>query len=170
MAEVKPAAKKISKTMAETLEMKAMPVVSAVPESITPMATIVVAPTVAKPIAQVAPVHVVPPRYAPPTRVVPSQSTNIHANVYNNGFSGAVDGRVLPDAGMPTEIITGALDITPDGHGIIRPRFSSSDFDAYLSNSQIRRFRLRPGDMISGPAAAMKDAGSHPSTCLPLVR
>lgn len=69
----------------------------------------------------------------------------------SNGYS------EMPDASMPTEIVTGALDITPDGHGIIRPRFSSSDFDAYISNSQIRRFRLRPGDMLSGPARKPKE-------------
>ena len=73
------------------------------------------------------------------------------------GFNGQVDGRNIPDAHMPTEVITGVLDVSSDGHGILRPRFSASDFDAYISSSQIRRFRLRPGDVISGPARRPKE-------------
>jgi transcription termination factor Rho len=99
----------------------------------------------------------VPTPAVPVGRFVPPVMNPVRPVSYNNGFSGSVEGRVIPDAGMPTEIITGALDVTPDGHGIIRPRFSASDFDAYLSNSQIRRFRLRPGDMVSGPARKPKE-------------
>jgi transcription termination factor Rho len=68
-----------------------------------------------------------------------------------------VDGRSIPDANMPTETITGVLDVTSDGHGVLRPKFSASDFDAYISSSQIRRFRLRPGDVITGPARKPKE-------------
>ncbi|OGV90302.1 transcription termination factor Rho [Microgenomates group bacterium RIFCSPLOWO2_01_FULL_46_13] len=73
------------------------------------------------------------------------------------GFDGHIDGRRIPDAGVPTEIITGVLDIIPEGHGVIRPKFSPSDLDAYISSSQIRRFYLRRGDIITGPARRPKE-------------
>src|SRR3990167_2650915 len=73
------------------------------------------------------------------------------------GFDGHIDGRRIPDAGVPTEIITGVLDIIPEGHGVIRPKFPPSDLDAYISSSQIRRFYLRRGDIITGPARRPKE-------------
>lgn len=54
--------------------------------------------------------------------------------------------------------LTGVLDTSRDGHGVLRVGYSGSDdSDAYISTSQIRRFKLRPGDMISGPAREPKD-------------
>jgi len=53
--------------------------------------------------------------------------------------------------------ITGVLDNSKDGHGVIRPRFSQSDQDAYISVSQLRRLHLRSGDMITGLARKPKD-------------
>ena len=73
------------------------------------------------------------------------------------GFSGIVDDRRIPDADEPTEVIMGILDTSPDGHGLLRPNFSPSDRDAYISSSQIRKFRLRPGDLVEGPARAPKE-------------
>jgi transcription termination factor Rho len=70
---------------------------------------------------------------------------------------GVVDGRVLPDAGLPTETIDGFLDLESDGHGVLRPKYSPSDRDVYLSSSQIRRFNLREGDLIGGHARAPKE-------------
>jgi transcription termination factor Rho len=73
------------------------------------------------------------------------------------GFDGFVDNRVIPDAGVPTEIVEGALDLEQNGHGILRPKFTPSENDIYISASQIRRFSLRPGDIIAGPARRPKD-------------
>jgi len=56
-----------------------------------------------------------------------------------------------------TEIIKGVLDNSREGHGILRVAFAENDRDAYISNSQIRRFRLRPGDVIEGPARRPKE-------------
>lgn len=75
----------------------------------------------------------------------------------NNGFNGIVDDRRIPDADAPTEMVEGILDTSPDGHGLLRPQFSPSERDAYISSSQIRKFRLRPGDLIQGPARAPKE-------------
>lgn len=75
----------------------------------------------------------------------------------DNGFNGVVDNRVIPDAGVPTHYLEGILDVSPEGHGYLRPKFSPSDGDAYISSSQIRRFNLRPGDMIGGQVREPKE-------------
>lgn len=72
-------------------------------------------------------------------------------------FDGVVDNRVIPDANVPTEIVEGILDLETNGHGVLRPEYIPSKKDIYISNSQIRRFRLRPGDLISGPARQPKE-------------
>lgn len=51
----------------------------------------------------------------------------------------------------------GILDIQPEGHGFLRPKFIPSSRDIYISQSQIRRFLLRPGDKVSGFARPPKD-------------
>ncbi|MCJ7804313.1 hypothetical protein MUP35_01065, partial [Patescibacteria group bacterium] len=63
-----------------------------------------------------------------------------------NNFDGFVDNRVIPDAGVPTQYMEGILDVSQEGHGYLRPNFSPSEKDVYISSSQIRRFYLRPGD------------------------
>lgn len=68
-----------------------------------------------------------------------------------------VDDRVLPDSGLPTEQVVGILDIANEGSGLLRPKFSPSDRDIYISSSQIRRFNLRNGDLIGGLARRPKD-------------
>lgn len=44
----------------------------------------------------------------------------------------------------------GILEITHNGFGFLRPKFISSNEDIYVSQSQIRKFWLRPGDEIEG--------------------
>lgn len=56
-----------------------------------------------------------------------------------------------------TEPVAGYLDVQPEGHGFLRPKFIPSSKDIYISQSQIRRFSLRPGDMVSGLARPPKD-------------
>lgn len=68
-----------------------------------------------------------------------------------------VDDRVLPDSGLPTEKVTGVLDIANEGSGLLRPKFNPSDNDVYISASQIRRFNLRNGDLVGGLARRPKD-------------
>ncbi len=68
-----------------------------------------------------------------------------------------VDDRVLPDSGLPTENIEGILDIANEGSGLLRPDYAASSRDVYISASQIRRFNLRNGDLISGLARRPKE-------------
>ncbi len=51
----------------------------------------------------------------------------------------------------------GILDIQQEGHGFLRPRFIPGEGDIYISQSQIRKFMLRPGDMVGGLARPPKD-------------
>ena len=61
------------------------------------------------------------------------------------------------DINVPTETVRGILDTMPEGHGFLRPKFTPSERDVYISQSQIRRFLLRNGDMVEGQARAPKD-------------
>lgn len=68
-----------------------------------------------------------------------------------------VDERVIPDSDLPTEQVEGVLDIAREGSGLLRPKFSPSDKDVYISASQIRRFNLRVGDLVTGQARRPKE-------------
>ena len=68
-----------------------------------------------------------------------------------------VDERVIPDSDLPTEYVEGILDIATEGSGLLRPQFSPSDKDVYISASQIRRFNLRLGDKVGGQARRPKE-------------
>jgi len=57
----------------------------------------------------------------------------------------------------PTVPVSGILDTQPEGHGFLRPKFTPSQRDVYISQSQIRRFMLRPGDLIEGLGRPPKD-------------
>lgn len=104
-------------------------------------------------------------RYSPaPTAARPANPVSSYAprafngyRGYNNGFDGVVDNRVIPDAGVPTEYMEGILDVAPDEYGYLRPKFTPSDKDVYISSSQVHRFYLRPGDMVGGQVRAPKE-------------
>lgn len=53
--------------------------------------------------------------------------------------------------------VSGYLEIQPEGHGFLRPKFIPSARDIYISQSQIRRFMLRSGDLIEGLGRPPKD-------------
>jgi transcription termination factor Rho len=75
----------------------------------------------------------------------------------SGGFNGVVDERVIPDAGVPTEFVEGVLDTSINGYGYLRPQFTPSANDVYISASQIRRFQLRSGDSVGGQARRPKE-------------
>ncbi|MFN3974656.1 MAG: transcription termination factor Rho [Dehalococcoidia bacterium] len=55
-------------------------------------------------------------------------------------------------------LATGLLEITPDGYGFLRQQGTHpSPGDVYVSQSQIRRFALRTGDMVTGQARPPKE-------------
>jgi len=93
---------------------------------------------------------------APPAPVSPAPKP-VFPNGNLGGFNGFVDDRVIPDAGLPTEAVKGVLDLSPMGHGYLRPEGMPSNRDIYISSSQIRRFQLRPGDVVGGQARRPKE-------------
>ncbi|CAE09923.1 transcription termination factor Rho [Wolinella succinogenes] len=57
-------------------------------------------------------------------------------------------------------LFTGILEITGEGYGFLRAmdeNFSDSQNDAYVSNTQIRKFALRNGDIVTGQVRPPKD-------------
>src|SRR3989344_6851702 len=76
---------------------------------------------------------------------------------YNNGGYRAGGDERSSDRDVPTEDVSGVLDIMLEGHGFLRPKYIPSDRDVYISASQIRRFQLRPGDFVEGAARPPKE-------------
>ncbi len=73
-------------------------------------------------------------------------------------FSGVRPGGPPPVDDMANaSFMEGLLDIQQEGHGFLRPKFIPGDGDIYISQSQIRKFSLRPGDMVGGLARPPKD-------------
>ena len=64
---------------------------------------------------------------------------------------------VAPQNTQPIENIVGYLDDSPDGHGVLRPHFSPSERDVYISSMVVRRLGLRPGDYVEGTARKPKE-------------
>ncbi len=91
------------------------------------------------------------PREVP---VIPLNSNHQSAPEENEAVK--PDGKNIPDAEAPTETIRGVLEVR-DGHGVLRVKYSGGEKDAYISNSQIKRFGLREGDIISGPSREPKN-------------
>ncbi|NLC88678.1 MAG: transcription termination factor Rho [Clostridiaceae bacterium] len=56
------------------------------------------------------------------------------------------------------ETVTGILEIMPEGYGFLRvENYLQSNFDIYISPQFIRRFHLRTGDLVKGPARPQRD-------------
>ncbi|NLV98782.1 MAG: transcription termination factor Rho [Clostridiaceae bacterium] len=69
----------------------------------------------------------------------------------------------IPEAGEEAvvdekEIVTGILEIMPEGYGFLRvENYLQSNLDIYISPQFIRRFHLRTGDLVKGPARPQRD-------------
>lgn len=62
------------------------------------------------------------------------------------------------EAAAPNTVpISGVLDLSREGHGVIRVGYSEDDNDAYISTSLVRRYNLLQGDVIDGQARVPKD-------------
>ncbi len=78
----------------------------------------------------------------------------------NGGYAG---GQVFgPDEVVPESMVagsvTGVLDTSKDGHGVLRLELSGEhDQDTYISAALIRRHNLRPGDTVKGPVRDPKE-------------
>lgn len=93
----------------------------------------------------------------------PSTSSGpvINAPVVNNYRVVTPPPIATADPNMRLEMVTGALDIMPDGQGFVRPKFTPSPKDAFLAQIQVRKYSLRPGDMVTGVAKAPKSGEKY---------
>jgi len=59
-------------------------------------------------------------------------------------------------------VAQGVLEVLPEGYGFLRPhQYLPSNDDIYVSVSQIRRFGLRTGDLVSGQVRRPKDSEKY---------
>jgi transcription termination factor Rho len=69
-----------------------------------------------------------------------------------------------PAEELEEPVVTGLLDLLPNGSGFLRlGRFQASADDPYVSPSQIRRCELRAGDEVAGPVRPPRRSERHPS-------
>ncbi|MFQ5523535.1 MAG: transcription termination factor Rho [Acidimicrobiia bacterium] len=62
------------------------------------------------------------------------------------------------------EVREGLLDILPEGYGFLRVTgYVSGERDVYVSANQIRKFRLRKGDIVSGPIRPPRSKEKFPA-------
>jgi transcription termination factor Rho len=59
-------------------------------------------------------------------------------------------------------LVTGVLEVLPDGYGFLRSsNYLPGADDVYVSPSQIRKFNLKTGDLITGKTRAAKDSEKY---------
>ena len=102
------------------------------------------------------------------TTQIPPENSEITASNYDSqyntssnsmrSYSNGEERMTSSGRDVPTQKVSGILDISQDGHGFLRPNFRPSDEDVYISASQIRRFSLRGGDMIEGMGRPPKES------------
>ena len=62
------------------------------------------------------------------------------------------------------EVREGLLDILPEGYGFLRVSgYLPSEKDVYVSANQVRKFRLRKGDIVSGPIRPPRSKEKFPA-------
>ena len=118
---------------------------------------VVEAPTVVAPAPVAEPVKAEPiapkPFVRPPMMSRPPMNSRPVGNTYvsnSHNMNAAVNTQ-------PIENVAGFLDDSADGHGVLRPHFSPSERDVYISPMVVRRIGLRPGDYVEGTARKPKD-------------
>lgn len=126
----------------------AAPVAPSVPARQTPF----IPGQVSNPVPASRPVVHTPPSVQPPAITYAGSTYN--GASYNSGNN---ERFAATPANTPTKAVAGFLDIMPEGHGFLRPKFIPGDGDIYISQSQIRKFQLREGDKIEGQARLPKD-------------
>lgn len=80
----------------------------------------------------------------------PVNKSRVQRNVVQQPVMPQVTTQVRND--VVVEAIRGVLEIMSDGKGFVRPNFTPSSRDAYIGQIQVKKYQLRPGDMISGLA------------------
>ncbi|HEX6947280.1 MAG TPA: transcription termination factor Rho [Acidimicrobiia bacterium] len=72
------------------------------------------------------------------------------------------DDEMIPEDEL--EIREGLLDILPEGYGFLRVTgYKAGDKDVYVSANQIRKYRIRKGDIVSGPIRPPRSKEKFPA-------
>ncbi|MFB3052228.1 MAG: transcription termination factor Rho, partial [Acidimicrobiia bacterium] len=72
------------------------------------------------------------------------------------------DEEQIPEGDL--EVREGLLDILPEGYGFLRVTgYVSGETDVYVSANQVRKFRLRKGDIVSGPIRPPRSKEKFPA-------
>lgn len=95
--------------------------------------------------------------FNPSQPVVPNNFISVMNPVSTAPTNGYPMGGPDRYANTPTKPVSGFLDIMPEGHGFLRPKFIPGEGDIYISQSQIRKFQLREGDEVAGQARMPKE-------------
>jgi transcription termination factor Rho len=78
------------------------------------------------------------------------------------GGSGQRDDEFIPEEEL--EVREGLLDILPEGYGFLRVTgYLPGENDVYVSANQVRKFRLRKGDVVSGPIRPPRSKEKFPA-------
>ncbi|BDQ04985.1 MAG: hypothetical protein KatS3mg084_0503 [Candidatus Dojkabacteria bacterium] len=89
-----------------------------------------------------------------------NQTNNVHQSTQNNPTNGinsnSINAKVLNE---PTVEVSGILEIMADGtHGVLRSsKLAPSNKDTYISISQVKKLKLRKGDLVTGIARLPKE-------------
>src|SRR3989339_2263355 len=79
-------------------------------------------------------------------------------NTNNSSMSANILPRDRVDSSMVVREVSGILEVNSrDGRGVIRPEIRPSEMDVIVSQSQVRGFRLRPGDLITAEVRRPRD-------------
>ncbi len=69
----------------------------------------------------------------------------------NSGNANSNDGKQYSDPVHRTNLMSGVLEVMEDGYGFLRSEnYQSGASDVYVPQAQIRRFKLKTGDFITG--------------------
>ena len=78
------------------------------------------------------------------------------------GGTGQRDDEFIPEEEL--EVREGLLDILPEGYGFLRVTgYLPGENDVYVSANQVRKFRLRKGDIVSGPIRPPRSKEKFPA-------
>ncbi|OGG17128.1 transcription termination factor Rho [Candidatus Gottesmanbacteria bacterium RIFCSPHIGHO2_02_FULL_39_11] len=137
------------------------PKIISVPSSSITVDDLVGGGPVSTPTPVVPPPHITSNVISGPAAIPPNNLSATPPPRFNSRpfIPGIISSSHMPERVMdaPTKQVIGCLDIMSEGHGFLRPKFIAGEGDVYISQSQIRKFMLREGDMVEGLARLPKD-------------
>ncbi|HEY4607383.1 MAG TPA: transcription termination factor Rho [Acidimicrobiia bacterium] len=90
------------------------------------------------------------------------QGGNRNRNRRRRGGGGGREDEYIPEEDLETR--EGLLDVLPEGYGFLRVTgYLPGEKDVYVSANQVRKFRLRKGDIVSGPIRPPRSKEKFPA-------